>query len=153
MFNVQCAMPMCNAYVQCLCAMPICNAYVQCLCAMPMCNANVQCLCAMPMCNAYVQCLCAMPMCNAYMQCLYAMTMCNARHDHRQTDRQTQAQVQLLSCAFAAKQALRRGLRSIQSVQCTNAGVLLQNFQTEVYCLRSMILASEVYFLAPYQYN
>ena len=33
------------------------------------------------------------------------------------------------------------------------AGVLLRNFQTEVYCLRSIILALEVYFLAPYQYN
>ena len=34
----------------------------------------------------------------------------------------------------------------------TSAGVLLQNFQTKVYCLRSIFLASEVYFLAQYQY-
>ena len=33
-----------------------------------------------------------------------------------------------------------------------NPGVLLRNFQTEVYCLRSIILAEEVYFLAQYQY-
>ena len=31
-------------------------------------------------------------------------------------------------------------------------GVLLRNFQTKVYCLRSTFLASEVYFLAQYQY-
>ena len=34
----------------------------------------------------------------------------------------------------------------------SNAGVLRQNFKKAVYCLRSIILASEVYFLAQYQY-
>ena len=85
-------MPMCNAYVQCLCAMPMYNAYVQCLCAMPMCDANVQCPCALSMCNAYVQCLCVMP---------------KFSFDHRrtdgQTDRQTETQVHLLSCASQLK--------------------------------------------------
>ena len=33
-----------------------------------------------------------------------------------------------------------------------NAGVLQENFQTEVYCLRSIIFASEVYFWVQYQY-
>ena len=33
-----------------------------------------------------------------------------------------------------------------------DSGVLLQNFQTKVYCLRSIFLSSEVYFLAQYQY-
>ena len=33
-----------------------------------------------------------------------------------------------------------------------NPGVLLRNFQTKVYCLRSIFLATEVYFFAQYQY-
>jgi len=31
-------------------------------------------------------------------------------------------------------------------------GVLLQNFQTKVYCLKSIFLALKIYILAPYQY-
>ena len=94
-------MPICNDYVQCLCAMPICNAYVQCLCAMPMCNAYVQCLCAMPVCNSCVQFLCAMPMFNAYVEWEKSVL----KRTDRWKDRQTQAQVPVLSCTFAAKKA------------------------------------------------
>ena len=41
-------------YCHPVCAMPMCNAYVQCLCSMPMFNTCVQFLCAIPVCNAYV---------------------------------------------------------------------------------------------------
>ena len=34
------------------------------------------------------------------------------------------------------------------SIFAVNAGVLRQNFKKAVYCLRSIILALEVYFLA-----
>ena len=58
---------------------------------------------AMPMCNAYVQCLCVMPMCNAKHGKAWQNCEKFSFETDGQTDRQTQSQVQVLSCAFAAK--------------------------------------------------